>query len=92
MTLQTYLAERREGVRTLMIRIRSLVLKRRKWWVRAVAMELIRPLVVRGVDCNEDFNCGFCSKPVLRRFLYCSTKCANLCSFGRDALLAKDGE
>jgi len=27
-------------------------------------------------DPNEDFVCGHCMKPVLRRYIYCSVACA----------------
>lgn len=36
---------------------------------------LIRPLFVDDVDHNEDYDCGLCGKPVLRRYLFCSEEC-----------------
>lgn len=38
--------------------------------------DLIRPLFVRNWDRNEDFVCGHCGRPVLRRYLYCSSECS----------------
>lgn len=38
--------------------------------------DLIRPLFVKDIDPNEDYNCMECGTPVLRRILYCSTKCS----------------
>lgn len=40
--------------------------------------DLIRPLFVRGWNKNEDFNCGLCDRPVLRRYLYCSSECSEI--------------
>lgn len=39
--------------------------------------DLIRPLFVRDWDRNEDFVCGHCGRPVLRRYLFCSIECAD---------------
>lgn len=36
---------------------------------------LIRPLFVKDWDFNEDFNCGGCGMPFLRRYLYCNQEC-----------------
>lgn len=49
-----------------------------RWWrVLAVFYRVIRPLFVRDVDPNEDYNCTMCCKPVLRRYLTCSKKCGS---------------
>lgn len=45
------------------------------WLWRSLAFSLVRWAVVPDLDPNENFNCGFCSKPLLRRYLYCSQKC-----------------
>jgi len=38
--------------------------------------DIIRPLFVEEWDHNEDYLCGYCCKPVLRRYLYCSVQCS----------------
>lgn len=38
---------------------------------------LIRPIFVTDIDPNEDFSCGLCGNPVLRRVLFCSSRCCN---------------
>ena len=42
---------------------------------KKILFDLIRPLFVRGWDRNEDFICGNCGEPVLRRWLFCSPEC-----------------
>lgn len=44
--------------------------------IKAKVFETIRPLFVPNVDKNEDYICGQCGEPVLKRYLYCSDKCA----------------
>lgn len=44
--------------------------------IKAKVFETIRPLFVSNVDKNEDYICEQCSEPVLKRYLYCSDKCA----------------
>ena len=39
--------------------------------LRARIFQIIRPLFVKGIDPNEDFNCIECGCPVLLRHLYC---------------------
>lgn len=46
-----------------------------EWPFLAAWFNLIRPLFVRRIDSNEDFNCGSCGKPVLKRVLFCSVTC-----------------
>ncbi len=46
------------------------------WKIQEKFYKLIRPLFVKDVDLNEDYNCMQCDKPVLRRFLFCSEKCS----------------
>lgn len=46
-----------------------------KWKLLDIFYEIIRFLFVKNIDINEDFNCGMCNKPVLRRYLFCSIKC-----------------
>lgn len=48
-----------------------------RWRVLAAFYALVRPLVVRRLDANEDFECVQCGKPVLRRFLTCSRACGD---------------
>jgi hypothetical protein len=50
----------------------------KKWFFK-----LIRPLFVRNVDSNEDFSCGHCGEPVLKRFLFCSDYCTEASGFMR---------
>jgi hypothetical protein len=38
--------------------------------------KLIRPLFVKNISPNEDFDCVTCGKPLLRRYLACSEKCS----------------
>lgn len=45
------------------------------WRLLAVFHKLIRPLFVKGIDPNEDFECGNCRRPLLKRFLTCSEAC-----------------
>jgi hypothetical protein len=48
------------------------------WWLAlSFAYNMVRWVLLRDmhVDPNEDFNCGHCSKPVLRRWMYCSDAC-----------------
>jgi len=45
------------------------------WLVLSFVHDMVRWMVVRDIDPNEDFNCVYCSKPVLRRWLYCSDAC-----------------
>lgn len=52
------------------------------WRIRERFFKTIRPLFVRDIDRNEDFNCCKCNKPVLRRFLFCSIECSE--EFDRD--------
>lgn len=44
--------------------------------LKSLIYPLIRPLIVKDVDRNEDFVCGYCCAPVLGRVLYCSSECA----------------
>jgi hypothetical protein len=37
----------------------------------------IRPLFEQDVDPNEEFVCGECCEPVLRRVLFCSVACSD---------------
>lgn len=48
-----------------------------RWRIIAWVFSLLRPLFVSDIDPNEDFVCGECARPVLRRYLYCSAACAN---------------
>lgn len=50
-------------------------MKRITWLLLSKFYTLIRPYFVKDIDKNEDFTCGWCEKPVLRRWLYCSPKC-----------------
>lgn len=50
-------------------------LKRNWWRFLGKFYTLIRPLFIDDVDRNEDFDCGLCGKPVLRRYLFCSEEC-----------------
>lgn len=43
--------------------------------LRKFFFDLIRPLFVRDVSPNEDFECCECQRPVLRRVLFCSRSC-----------------
>lgn len=43
---------------------------------KAAFFTWIRPLFVRDIDPNEDFICGSCGEPVLRRDLTCSKACS----------------
>lgn len=45
------------------------------WWFLGGLYRLIRPLFVEDIDSNEDYVCGSCGKPVLRRSLFCSDRC-----------------
>lgn len=45
--------------------------------LRKFFFNLIRPLFVRNMAPNEDFNCTECGQPVLRRVLFCSRGCHN---------------
>lgn len=47
----------------------------RYWSVIAIFYGLIRPLFVRNIDPNEDYSCGTCGKPLLRRYIFCSKAC-----------------
>lgn len=49
--------------------------------IQAKFYNLIRPLLLSDIDSNDDFTCGTCRKPILRRFLFCSVECANKSSF-----------
>ncbi len=40
--------------------------------------KIIRPLFVLNIDPNEDFECGWCKEPLLRRVLFCSSECSFL--------------
>ena len=42
------------------------------WWYWK-----IRWIFVPDYNINEDYNCMYCGKPVLRRYLYCSQKCTD---------------
>ena len=46
---------------------------RRKLKARLYAF--IRPLFVKRVDINEDYECMSCREPVLQRDLFCSDRC-----------------
>lgn len=56
----------------------------RKKFLLSLFYDLIRPLFVKDVDPNEDYNCIRCGWPVLRRQLFCSKACykAELVEFG----------
>lgn len=49
--------------------------------IKRIWFKLIRRFVfaydsfTRRIDPNEDFNCGQCGKPLLRRVLFCSAEC-----------------
>lgn len=47
-----------------------------RWLLLSLAYASVRWALIPDLDVNEDFNCGHCSKPVLRRWLYCSAACA----------------
>ena len=40
--------------------------------------DFIRWLFWSDYDKNEDFICGYCGKPVFRRYIYCSKWCAGI--------------
>jgi hypothetical protein len=44
-------------------------------FVKALFFKMIRPLFVKDIDPNEDYNCITCNEPVLYRDLYCSQEC-----------------
>lgn len=50
------------------------------WKLLEIFYKIIRPLFVSDIDPNEDYNCGTCNKPVLKRYLFCSHKCENVAS------------
>lgn len=43
--------------------------------VKALLFRIVRPLFVKDVDRNEDYECVECGEPVLRRDLVCSEEC-----------------
>ena len=45
------------------------------WRLLAAWHKLIRPLFVKDIDVNEDFECGNCRRPLLGRVLFCSEAC-----------------
>lgn len=47
-----------------------------RWKLLALFYSIIRPLFVKEVDSNEDYECGYCRKPVLKRYLFCSEECS----------------
>ncbi len=46
--------------------------------IRRFIFNWIRKTFWKDYDPNEDFNCGYCGKEMLRRYLFCSTKCTDL--------------
>ena len=44
-------------------------------FIKTLIFRLIRPLFVKDICVNEDFECVECGEPVLKRMLYCSKKC-----------------
>lgn len=40
--------------------------------------DLLRPLFVKDWDRNEDYICGHCGRPVLKRYLFCSRECSSI--------------
>ena len=56
-----------------------MIIIRKRWWkILDYVYDRIRFVFWRSYDINEDFECGFCQKPVFRRLLYCSVKCFDL--------------
>lgn len=47
------------------------MIRRIKAWI----FSRIRPFFVKDINSNEDFVCGICGEPVLKRILYCSNRC-----------------
>jgi hypothetical protein len=47
------------------------------WKIKYWFYEIVRPIFVSDIDRNEDYNCGYCCKPVLKRILYCSETCSS---------------
>lgn len=47
-----------------------------RWVIKDWFFKKIRFLFVEDIDPNEDFYCGACGEPVLRRYLFCSEKCS----------------
>lgn len=45
--------------------------------LKAWLFRLVRPLFVKDVDTNEDYECVICGEPVLRRHLTCSRECSS---------------
>jgi hypothetical protein len=48
-----------------------------KWKLLDSFYEIIRPLFIKNIDLNEDYYCGWCCKPVLKRYIFCSVKCSD---------------
>jgi len=42
--------------------------------VKRFVYALLRPLLIRDVDPNEDYSCTMCGEPVLTRRLVCSRR------------------
>ena len=49
---------------------------------KAFIFDMIRPLFVKDWDFNEDFYCGNCLEPVLKRYLYCCVECEKEHEYG----------
>ena len=45
--------------------------------IRKTIFDFIRKNFWSDYDPNEDFNCGYCGKEMLRRFLFCSKECSD---------------
>lgn len=50
------------------------------YWLLNKFYNFIRPLFVNEIDLNEEYICCWCSKPVLKRWLYCSFECEDKAS------------
>jgi hypothetical protein len=47
-----------------------------RWWLIEQFYSSIRAAFVGNLDLHEEFSCGHCSRPLLRRYLYCSAECS----------------
>lgn len=77
MTLRSYIGQFRNDLRHHEWHTSGLGPRRRPlWWLGlSLAYSTVRWAFVHDLDPNEDFNCQHCSKPVLRRHMYCSNAC-----------------
>lgn len=46
--------------------------------LKTLVFDLIRPLFVKNIKPNEEFLCETCRGPILRRVVFCSSKCHNI--------------